>query len=345
MKTFLKLFVISLLLFGALSACSSNTNKDEDDKKIENLVVLFVPSRDPGLILDATEPLKALLIEKLAAQGYTVDKVTIEVTTDYNAAGDALAAGSAHVGFLPGGTYVAYSKDGVEVILAATRAGLDKDSENAKDWNDGKPTLGDSENQVTYYRSLIYAGPSDYGKMLGEKVNSGEKLTWEDVNGAQWCVSNSPTSSAGYVYPTLWLKENFDKTIADLTKGPIVGGYGEIALSLATKACDVGVGYADIRRDYAENWMKEWERTGEIWVEMPVIGVTEGIFNDTISVTGNNKDMTPGLKTALQNAFIEIGKDPVGLEAIKIYNHEGYKVVKDSDYDGARRAQEVAQGN
>lgn len=343
MKTLFKLFVITFLLFGALTACSSNEEKD--DKKIENLVVLFVPSRDPGLILEATEPLKDLLITKLADKGYTVDKVTIEVTTDYNAAGDALAAGSAHVGFIPGGTYVAYAEDGVEVILASTRAGLSKDSEVAKDWNDGLPTEGDSTNQVTYYRSLIYAGPSDYGKTLAAKVNAGEKLTWEDVNGAQWCVSNSPTSSAGYVYPTLWLTENFDKTIADLDKSPVPGGYGDIAQSLAGKTCDVGVGYADIRRDYGKNWMAEWERDEEIWVEMPVIGVTEPIFNDTISVTNNNEEMTDGLKTALQEAFIEIGKDPIGLEAIKIYNHEGYKVVKDSDYDGARRAQAVAQGN
>lgn len=347
MKTFFKLFVIAFLLFGALSACSSDDDKDngEGSKTIEDLVVLFVPSRDPGLILDATEPLKGLLIDKLAARGFTVNKVTIEVTTDYNAAGDALAAGSAHVGFLPGGTYVAYSDDGVQVILAATRAGLNKDSENPKDWNDGLPTEGDSANQVTYYRSLIYAGPSEYGQQLAAKVEAGEELTWDDVNGAQWCVSNSPTSSAGYVYPTMWLTENFDKTIADLAKAPVPGGYGDIAASLAGKTCDVGVGYADIRRDYGENWMAEWEREAEIWVEMPVIGVTEGIFNDTISVTGNNKDMTDELRVAIQEAFIEIGKDPVGLEAIAIYNHEGYKVVTDSDYDGARRAQEIAKGN
>ena len=344
MKTFFKLFVVAFLLFGALAACSPS-NGDTDDKTIDDLVVLFVPSRDPGLILDATEPLKQLLIDELALRGFTVNNVTIEVTTDYNAAGEALAAGSAHVGFLPGGTYVAYADDGVEVILASTRAGLNKDSENAADWNDGLPTLGDPTNQVTYYRSLIYAGPSAYGRMLAEKVNNGEALTWDDVNGAQWCVSSSPTSSAGYVYPTMWLLNNFEKTIADLANAPVPGGYGEIAQGLSGGTCDIGVGYADIRRDYADNWTSEWERTEEIWVEMEVIGVTEGIFNDTISVTLNNPEMTNELKTAIQEAFIEIAKNPVGIEAIKIYNHEGYKVVVDSDYDGARLAQQIAQGN
>ena len=343
MKTFLKLFVVAFLFFGALAACSPSSSTD--DKTIEDLVVLFVPSRDPGMILDATEPLKQLLIDALGARGFTVNNVTIEVTTDYNAAGEALAAGTAHVGFLPGGTYVAYSEDGVEVILAATRAGLNKDSENARDWNDGLPTEGDSNYQVTYYRSLIYAGPSAYGKELAEKVNSGVALTWDDLNQAQWCVSASPTSSAGYVYPTMWLVDNFGKKISDLTKAPVPGSYAEIALSLSNSTCDVGVGYADIRRDYAGQWVGEWGRTEAIWTEMPVIGVTEGVFNDTISVTLNNPEMTPALKTALAEAFIEIATIPAGIEAIKIYNHEGYKVVVDSDYDGARKAQAIVSGN
>jgi len=339
MKTFLKVFVLSFLLLSAMSACKP---AEQEVNTIDELVVLFVPSRDPGLILEQTEPLKQLLIDVLAEKGFTVNSVVIEVSTNYNAAGEALAAGTAHVGFLPGGTYIAYADDGVEVILASTRAGLNKDSENPKDWNDGLPTEGDSTYQVTYYRSLIYAGPSVYGRLLAQKVNSGTALTWDDVNGAKWCVSASPTSGAGYVYPTMWLMDNFDKKITDLTNEVVTGSYEVIANSLAGEICDVGVGYADIRRDYAAKWTSEWERTQSIWVETDVIGVTEGIFNDTISVTLNNPELTRGFITAIQEAFIEIAKKPAGLAAIQIYNHEGYKVVVDSDYDGARRAQAIA---
>ena len=344
MKKFLAVFMLSLLVLGGLTACSSEP-AEEEVTTISDLVVLFVPSRDPGLITEATEPLKQLLIDSLATKGFTVENVTIEVTTDYNAAGDALAAGTAQIGFLPGGTYVAYSEDGVEVVLAATRAGLNKDSEVAADWNDGLPTEGDSENQVTYYRSLIYAGPSEYGRTLAAKVNAGEALTWDDVNGAQWCVSNSSTSSAGYVYPTMWLMDNFEMKITDLEKSPLLGGYGDIAANLATEQCDVGVGYADIRRDYDEQWVGEWERDAEIWVETDVIGVTQGIFNDTISVSLNHPDMSDALKVAIQEAFIEIAQTEEGATAIAIYNHEGYKVVTDADYDGARAAREIVQGS
>lgn len=343
MKKILGILLISILVIGSLTACAKEPEVVEDTT-IEDLVVLFVPSRDPGLILEATEPLKQMLIDAMGERGYTVQNVTIEVTTDYNAAGEALAAGTAQIGLLPGGTYAAYSADGVDVALAATRAGLNKDSEVAKDWNDGQPTLGDSNNQVTYYRSLIYAGPSDYGRMLAEKVNAGTALTWDDVNGAQWCVSSSATSSAGYVYPTMWLLENFDKKLSDLTKAPLPGGYGDIALNLSNGTCDVGVGYADIRRDYEGQWTTEWKRTTPIWEETDVIGVTEGIFNDTISVSTNHPEVTENFKKAVQESFIEIAQTEAGLTAIKIYNHEGYKVVTDADYDGARRAAEVAKG-
>jgi len=51
-----------------------------------------------------------------------------------------------------------------------------------------------------------------------KKVNAGEKLTWDDVKDLKWSVMN-PTSPAGYIYPTLWLNENFGKTIKDYGKG------------------------------------------------------------------------------------------------------------------------------
>ena len=60
--------------------------------------------------------------------------------------------------------------DGAEVILTATRDGLSKDSDNAKDWNDGQPTEA-SDKQAVSYRALFIAGPSDKGQELVKKVN------------------------------------------------------------------------------------------------------------------------------------------------------------------------------
>ena len=192
MKRSLALLLALVMSLGLLAGCGSkDTTADEPQqdgesgaKQIETLKVAFVPSREPQEIITATEPLKQLLKDELAKEGYEVGEVEITVGTTYEAVGEGLEAGTIDVGLIPGGTYVLYD-DGAEVILTATRNGLSKDSDNAKDWNDGQPTEA-SEKQAVSYRALIIAGPSDKGQELAAKVNGGEELTWEDLDSANW---------------------------------------------------------------------------------------------------------------------------------------------------------------
>ena len=94
-------------------------------------------------------------------------------------------------------------------ILAAARDSLNKDSSNAIDWNDGLPTLNiTGSKNATSYRSIIIAGQSEKGRELAEIINSGGELTWDDIKDAAFCTGGA-TSSASYVYPNLWLDENF----------------------------------------------------------------------------------------------------------------------------------------
>ena len=330
MKKYLLVLLVSILV---LTGCSSGSEKG-NDKKIETLTVFFIPSRDSKEIIAKTEPLKGLIKTELAKDGYEVGNVNIQVSPNYEAAGEALDAGQAHIGFIPASTYAMYSQDGnIDVALAASRDGLNKDFVEAKEWNDGEATLP-VEEQVTFYRSLIYAGTSAKGRELADKVNAGMKLTWDDLNSASWCHSNT-TSSAGYVYPSLWLADQFEgKMISDLANKVEVTGYPDTAARLATGQCDVGVGYADIRRDFEANWTTEWNQEN-IWKQTDVIGVTDKIMNDTISIS--NKLVDADLKKALQRSFIEIAKTDEGKEAISIYNHTGYKEVTDADYDSSRK--------
>ena len=206
MKKILALLLALVMLFGVLAGCTAkstdatdssdqaaqdaqtpaestdtadtaNTNDaaettDTAAKTIETLKVAFVPSREPQEIITATEPLKQLLKDELAKEGYDIKDVEITVGTTYEAVGEGLEAGTIDVGLIPGGTYVLYD-DGAEVILTATRDGLSKDSDNAKDWNDGQPTEA-SDKQAVSYRALFIAGPSDKGQELAAKVNAGE---------------------------------------------------------------------------------------------------------------------------------------------------------------------------
>ena len=339
-----KIFALLLALVMTLSlvACGGGEEggNTESSKKIETLKVTFVPSREPEEIITVTEPLKQMLKDELATQGYEVGEVEITVGTTYEAVGEGLVAGTIDVGLIPGGTYVLYD-DGAEVILTATRDGLSKDSDNAKDWNDGKPTEA-SDKQAVSYRALFIAGPSSKGQELLNKVNNGKELTWEDLDGANWSIMGT-SSPAGYIYPALWLQDHYDKGISDLKSAVQSDSYASAFARLASGQVDVLVTYADARRDYAERWNTEFGRSGSIWEETGVIGVTAPIYNDTISVSKNSEIMNSDLIAALQQAFINIGNTDAGKKVIAIYSHNGYQIAQSSDYDNERAAQKLIQ--
>lgn len=322
------------------SSTSTTASSETSNKKIDTLRIAFVPSREPEEIITATEPLKQMLTDELATLGYDVGEVDITVGTSYEAVGEALAAGTADVGLIPGGTYVLYD-DGCDVLLTATRDGLSIDSDDAKDWNDNAPTEPTTE-QVTSYRALMIAGPSTKGKELAAKVNAGEALTWEDVSSANWSVANS-SSPAGYIYPSLWLQENFDKNITDLPHAVQSDSYGSAFARLASGQVDILCTYADARRDYEDEWTTEYGMTNSIWDDTAVVGVTPAIYNDTISVSKTSPIMDDDFKQALGQAFINIGNTEEGKEVIAIYSHNGYQWAKSEDYDSERAAQEMIQ--
>lgn len=333
--------VLLLAMLMTLTACGGNKKEakaDVEGNVIEDLKIQFVPSREPDEIVTKTEPLKEILKAKLAEKGYDVKNIDITVGTNYESTGEALSAGSVDIGFIPGGTYAIYD-DGAEVLLTATRKGLSIDAEDPKEWNDKKPTEK-AEDQVDFYRSLIIAGPSAKGQELAAKVNNGEKLTWEDLASAKWSVMGS-SSSAGYIYPYLWLQKNYEKGLTDLPSVVQADSYPSSMARLASGQVDIMVGFSDVRIDNAEKWQKEFGKTKSIWDETNVIGVTDKIYNDTISVSKNSEIMTDDFKKALQDSFIEIGESEEGKDIIAIYSHEGYKPADDKNYDGEREAQKL----
>ena len=342
-----------LTLALALLLCIACVGAMADAVKMDKLTLQFVPSKDADVIITGTKNLPDLLKAELLNQGYDVNEIDISVGTSYEATGEAMAAGTIDIGWLPGGTYALYS-DEVDVILTATRAGLSNDSTDPTTWNgEANKTLKNGP-AVTFYRSLIYATPSAYGKELAAKVNAGEALTWEDLEKANWAVLKN-SSSAGYIYPTLWLQDNYGKKLTDLPSVVTLSGYGEAFAQAAAEAVDIIVCYADGRNDYEAAWILPTNtadetgkagmgRSDSIWNELNVIGVTPGIYNDTVSITRANADVyNPEFIAAMQNALINIISTPEGQEIFSVYSHTGYAVATDSDYDGARAALKVAQ--
>ena len=344
--------LLSLVL--ALALCLVAFGAVAEPVTMDKLTLQFVPSKDADVIITGTKNLPQLLQAELLKQGYDVKDIEISVGVSYEATGEAMAAGTIDIGWLPGGTYALFS-DEVDVILTATRAGLSNDSTDPTTWNgEANKTLKNGP-QVTYYRSLIYATPSAYGKELAAKVNAGEALTWEDLDKANWAVLKN-SSSAGYIYPTLWLMDNYDgKKLTDLSNVVTLSGYGEAFAQAAAEAVDIIVCYADGRNDYEAAWTIPTDsadetgkagmgRSDSIWNELNVIGVTPGIYNDTVAVTKAKADIyNPEFIAAMQNALINVINTPEGAEIFSVYSHTGYAVAQDSDYDAARAALKAVQ--
>ena len=346
-----KLVVLMLALIMTLSCVSALA----DNVKMDKLTFQFVPSKDADVIITGTANLPELVKAEMAKLGYDIGEVEISVGTSYEATGEAMSAGTIDVGWLPGGTYAIYSQNKeVDVILTATRAGLSNDSENPADWNgDANKTLPTDE-QVTFYRSLIYAAPTEKGKALAAKANAGEEITWDELNDCVWAVGNT-SSSAGYIYPTMWLMDHYDgKKISDLSS-VITLGYADAFAQAASEQVDIVCCYADGRRDYETAWnlpVDQQDETGKqgmgredsIWNEMNVIGVTPAIYNDTVAITTANPAVyNPEFINALQQALINIISTDEGAEIFSVYSHTGYAIASDSDYDGARQALTVVK--
>jgi len=344
-----------LTLALALVLCVMSVAAMADAIQMDKLTFQFVPSKDADVIITGTKNLPELVKAEMATLGYEIGEVEISVGTSYEATGEAMCAGSIDIGWLPGGTYAIYSQaKEVDVILTATRAGLSNDSTDPKTWNgDANKTLPTDE-QVTFYRSLIYAAPTEYGKQLAAKVNAGETLTWEELDKATWAVGNT-SSSAGYIYPTMWLMANYDgKKVSDLSN-VVQLGYADAFAQAAAEQVDIIVCYADGRRDYEVAWNTATDsadstgkagmgRTDTIWNELNVIGVTEGIYNDTVAITTANEDVyNPEFINALQTALINIINTEEGKAIFSVYSHTGYAIATDADYNGARTALTAVQ--
>ena len=346
MKKFVALLLAAMMMLGCIALA--------DNVKMDELTFQFVPSKDADVIITGTANLPELVKAEMAKLGYDIGEVKISVSTSYEACGEAMAAGAIDIGWLPGGTYAIFSQNKeVEVILTATRDGLSNDSEDPATWNGEANKTLPTDQQVTFYRSLIYAAPTEYGKQLAAKINNGEKLTWEELDKAVWAVGNT-SSSAGYIYPTLWLMENYNKKVSDLSN-VVQLGYADAFAQAAAEQVDIIVCYADGRRDYEAAWNTATDakdatgkagmgRTDTIWNELNVIGVTAGIYNDTVAVTTANPEIyNPEFMTALQTALINIINTEEGKAIFSVYSHAGYAVATDADYDSARAALTVVQ--
>ncbi|AKX34053.1 phosphonate ABC transporter phosphonate-binding protein [Spiroplasma litorale] len=191
--------------------------------------------------------------------------------------------------------------------------------------------LYDKNNQVSYYRSYIFAN-KDY---LSKKEDFNEKNIRESVKdkdkmaklikeaGKSLSLGRSKTSSGSLLYPLLWMNKTLgiDKPteLRDIYKSSTEqSNYVNAAQQVADGTVGLALGYADIRYDL-KNDLAELQKAFKNTI---VIGATTGIPNDGIMYSRKKVDET--LATTLRTAFKEFVKDPSLKEVFDLYGHNDY---------------------
>ncbi|MGG4011256.1 phosphate/phosphite/phosphonate ABC transporter substrate-binding protein [Bacillus smithii] len=291
------------LTIGLLSGCGSDkvTHSESGSGYVpKKLTIGFVPSQNAETLEARAKPLADLLSKKLNIP------VKVTVTTDYNTVVQALKSKQLDLGFLPPTDYVTAHKQGAaDVLLQAQRYGVIP--ENGKNTNE----------LVDYYYAIMLVKKDSNIKDV--KDLKGKKVAWQ-----------SPTSSAGYVWPAIYMKEHGIDAQKDVT-GIQVQGHDKAISALMNGDVDAAAVFLDARNIVAKEYPDIWDQTR-------ILFKTEKIPNDTISV---RPDMSVKWKKKISDAFVAIGKDPEGQKIIlNIYSHVGYIPSKDANFDIVREYNE-----
>ena len=333
---------ISRFLMAALCSVTALASCGTTDGDLEKVVVRFVPSNaalgDPALLVKI-KSIEYMLEEKIP--GYDFD---LDTSTSYEALTEAMISGQVHVGFLTSQQYafVTTEEPGkVEVILSSVRDAYDAQIDDQGQEIDDLATIIENVNAEGYNASYHEtAKVSSYYSMLLVKTTDYEAGfdSVADLVGKK-VATGSVSSGSGYVYPAVLLHENnlsfTPGTPADDTEVQnvtISGGHQSQILALLNGEVDAAFAFLDARLSSVFDAYNAVEGQN-VFADTKVIALTSGIYNDTISVV---KDMDATLKTAIQEAFLEIIETEVGLQALSVYNHTGYLVADDADYEGER---------
>lgn len=261
--------------------------------------VQLIPSRDAAYLDAQRMPLQTMLEAQLKR------KVNVTVATDYNALIEGMASGQIHVGLLATTAYVMAADEGAaEAILKSLRFDVDDNGKLRKDLP-----------MVSGYKSQLVAA-----------ADSGIKSV-KDLKGRKIAIA-SFTSTSGFVWPANLLADAGLDPEKDVT-WVNVGGHDNAITAVFNGQADAAFTFKDAR-----NLFEKESFYPDLMKKVVLVSNTSEIPNDTISVIPN---LDPKLKEAVRMAFINMMKDPTGLEIMrKIYNHEGYAPAKDSDYDLVR---------
>ncbi|MDT8717198.1 phosphate/phosphite/phosphonate ABC transporter substrate-binding protein [Clostridium sp. 19966] len=303
-----KAFIMGLsavLAVSVLAGCSSK--KSGDSSKQSYVPKTLTVQFVPSSNAETLEA-KAKPLEKLLGDKLGIP-VKVSVSTNYNTIIEAMASKKVDVGFLPPSAYVlAKQKNAAELLLQAQRYGIKQ------------PTGENTTELVDSYRSMIVVKKGSSIKSLQDL--KGKKIAWQDV-----------TSSAGYIWPAAEMKKAGIDPEKDV-QGTIVKGHDKGILAVLNGDVDAAAVFEDARNVVKKDYP-------DIFNQVEPIYFTKGIPNDTISV---RPDMDKTWKDKIQQAFLDVAKDPEGKKVINdVYTHAGYVKTDDSKFDIVREYQKLVE--
>jgi phosphonate transport system substrate-binding protein len=228
------------------------------------------------------------------ATGYVIEPV---VTTDFTAAVEAMCSGEAQMGALNTFNYVVAKQRGcAEVALASLRFG------------------------TSFYAGQVITRP-DTGI-----------TSVADLAGKTFCRPD-PTSTSGWVIPSLAMRAEGLDPEADLAEIVDAGGHDGVVLAVLDGTCDAGSTFVDARSNVEEDFPN-------VMTDVIVIAESAPIPNDTVSF---HPDVPAEVRDAIVAALLELNNTEEGVALLNtLYSWSGLEQVEDSFYDGFRQQLDAA---
>lgn len=219
------------------------------------------------------------------------------ISTDFTGAVEAMCSGEAHIGALNTFNYlVAAGRDCAEVGVASVRFGS------------------------TFYTGQVIA-----------RADSGITGV-ADLAGKTFCRPD-PTSTSGWVIPSLAMRAEGLDPEADLAEIVDAGGHDAVVIAVYNGDCDAGSTFVDARGNVEEEFP-------DVKDVVAVLQESAPIPNDNISF---GPDVDAETRQTLVDFFIGLTGSDAGLELLNtVYSWSGMEVVGDDFYDGFRQTLEAA---
>lgn len=306
------LLLCALALLAGVSGCGGERQTEEppaaEPLEQPRLAVEFAPGNgDAALQMRMLSPLAEKLKAALAEAGVEVKEVELTLGSSPAATGQALNQGGVDAAFAPAEVLAALES---AIPLESAAWPLPScDSGDTADWN--RQAIAWTETWAAGRRVLLLAGPSEYGRNLAARAESGAELSWEELSRARWGLSGGRSDEMA----ALWMADRYaGKTLSNLPDATVYGSQDEALAALAAEEADAAVVIADDRIDAAEQWTRSaatggWERNGFIWDETAVIGVTDRFYGTTLGVAGGSPWTDETLTAALMAALDSLAED------------------------------------